>query len=163
MAIGESVMLGAVPNLEAGGFEAIAEISHQADYVVGTLDHLQTEGRIGDTVVIQVGTNGQVTTDQFDEMMSYLPADEVPTVVFLTVRAPNKGWIDGNNERIWALPSRYPNVTVLDWKGLVDGGQVPGMAGDGIHLGTNAAKQTYANYIFDVIGRNDLVRTVDAT
>ena len=48
-------------------------------------------------------------------------------------------------------------MTVLDWDGFVGSGQVPGLAGDGIHLGTAAAKQFYANYIFDVIGRNDLV------
>ena len=41
--------------------------------------------------------------------MSFLPAAEVPKVVFLTVKAP-KGWIDGNNELIRALPGRYPGT-----------------------------------------------------
>jgi hypothetical protein len=157
VAIGESVMLGARAQLQAGGFAVVAEISHQADWIVDTVARLRAEGRIGTDVVVQVGTNGQTTPEQLDEIMSYLPADEVPTVVLLTVRAPGKGWIDGNNEHIWALQGRYPNVKVLDWKGLVDSGQIPGMAGDGAHLGTEAAKQTYANYIFSMIGRNDLV------
>jgi hypothetical protein len=34
------------------------------------------------------------------------------------------------------------------------------MAGDGIHLGTAAAKQFYANYVFDFMGRRDLVQAL---
>jgi hypothetical protein len=49
-------------------------------------------------------------------------------------------------------------VKVLDWAGFVTSGQVPGLAGDGIHLGTEAARQWYANYIFDFSGRRDLVQ-----
>ena len=90
--------------------------------------------------------------------MSFLPAAEVPSVVFLTVHAPNKGWIAPNNAIIYGLPSRFPNVQVLDWDGLVTSGQVPGLAGDGIHLGDASAKQFYANYIFGILGRNDLVQ-----
>ena len=47
---------------------------------------------------------------------------------------------------------------MLDWAGFVASGQVPGLAGDGIHLGTAAAKQFYANYVFDIAGRRDLVQ-----
>jgi peptidoglycan/LPS O-acetylase OafA/YrhL len=162
VAVGESVMLGAISQLQTGGFNVVAEISHQADWIIAKVTELKAAGMIGDTVVIQTGTNGQVTSDQYAQLMSLLPADEVPQVVFLTVRAPKKSWIDGNNERIWALQGSYTNVKVLDWKGLVDSGQIPGIAGDGTHLGTNAAKQTYANYIFSMIGRNDLVVPVEA-
>jgi hypothetical protein len=162
VAVGESVMLGALPQLQTGGFNVVAEISHQADWIIAKVSELKAAGMIGDTVVLQTGTNGQVTSDQFAQLMTLLPPAEVPQVVFLTVRAPKKAWIDGNNERIWALQGQYPNVKVLDWKGLVDSGQIPGIAGDGTHLGTNAAKQTYANYIFSMIGRNDLVVPVEA-
>jgi hypothetical protein len=162
ISVGESVMLGAKPQLEAGGFTVYAEESHQADWIISVVGQLRAAGQIGKTIVIQTGTNGQVTAEQYDQIMSFLPAAEVPTVVFLTVRAPGKGWIDGNNELIRALPSKYPNqVKVLEWKGLVDSDQIPGMAGDGTHLGTVAAKQTYANYIFDTIGRRDLVLPVE--
>ncbi|MEZ5251509.1 MAG: hypothetical protein R2713_20545 [Ilumatobacteraceae bacterium] len=51
---------------------------------------------------------------------------------------------------------RYPNVKVLDWAGLAVERPDPGMAGDSIHLGDSAAKQTYASYVFDMIGRRDL-------
>ncbi|MGD9998217.1 MAG: acyltransferase family protein [Ilumatobacteraceae bacterium] len=162
VAVGESVMLGAITQLQTGGFNVVAEISHQADWIIAKVSELKAAGMIGDTVVIQTGTNGQVTSDQFAQLMTLLPAAEVPQVVFLTVRAPKKAWIDGNNERIWALPGQYSNVSILDWKGLVDNGAIPGLAGDGIHLGTTAAKQTYANYIFGQIGHNELIVPVEA-
>ena len=161
IAVGESVMLGAVPQLHVGGFAVYAEESHQADWVVGVVGQLRAYEQIGNTIVIQTGTNGQLTAEQLDAIMALLPAEEVPQVVFLTVRAP-KPWIDGNNELIRALPAKYPNqVKVLEWKGLVDSDQIPGIAGDGVHLGTVAAKQAYANYIFDTIGRRDLVLPVE--
>jgi peptidoglycan/LPS O-acetylase OafA/YrhL len=158
-AVGESVMKGATRQLQAGGFLVNAEESRQGQAMVDTVGQLRASGQIGDTIVIQMGTNGPVADATYDAMMSNLPPSAVPHVVFLTVHAP-RGWIAANNARIWALPSRYPNVTILDWDGLVTNGQIPGMSGDGIHLRTDSAKQTYANYIFGVIGRPDLIKPV---
>ncbi|MFN8021231.1 MAG: hypothetical protein U0Q03_06850 [Acidimicrobiales bacterium] len=157
VAIGESVMLGAAPQLQTGGFVVNADESLQGEATADVVGRLRAAGQIGRVVVLQVGTNGPVSQATYDLIMSFLPADEVPVVRFLTVHAPGKGWIEQNNARIWALKGRYSNVDVLDWDGLVASGQVPGVAGDGIHLGTDAAKQFYANYVFGIIGRNDLV------
>ncbi len=157
LAIGESVMLGAVSQLQAGGFTVNADVSRQGETTANIVGQYRASGQVGQTIVIQVGTNGPVSQATFDQIMSFLPAEEVEQVVFLTVYAP-RPWIEGNNQIIWSLPSAYPHVKVLDWAGLVSSGQVPGLAGDGIHLGTTAAKQFYANYIFEVIGRRDLVQ-----
>ncbi len=66
------------------------------------------------------------------------------SVWFLTIRA-NRAWVDGNNARIIALPSKYPNVKVGYWGDLAP--TIPGMASDGIHLGTQQAQQAYADLI----------------
>ena len=157
LAIGESVMLGAAPNLQAGGFVVNADVSRQGEITAEIIGQYRAGGQIGKTIVIQVGTNGPVSQETYDKIMSFLPPEDVEQVVFLTVAAP-RGWIEPNNAIIWSLPARYPNVKVLDWAGFVASGQVPGLAGDGIHLGTAAAKQWYANYIFDFMGRRDLVQ-----
>jgi len=151
VAFGESVMLGAARQLAAGGFLVVAEEGRQADWIIEQIATYKRNGLIGTKVVIHAGTNGNVSAAQYDEMMSYLPASEGIQVVFLTVRAGNLGWIEPNNMLIYSLPGKYPNATVLDWGGLVGSGQIPGMASDGIHLGS-AAAQTYANYIFEMIG-----------
>jgi peptidoglycan/LPS O-acetylase OafA/YrhL len=158
-AIGESVMLGAAAQLQAGGFVVNADTSRQGKQMVDVIGQHRAAGELGHVVVIQSGTNGSVSQDTYDRMMALLPPEMTPIVVFLTVHA-DRGWIAGNNALIRALPSRYPNVRVLEWDGLVAGGAIPGMARDGIHLDTYAAKQTYANYIFDLIGRRDLVKPV---
>ena len=160
LAVGESVMLGATDQLQTGGFTVNADVSRQGDAVAEVVGQLRASGGLGKIVVLQVGTNGPVSLETYDRIMSFLPAADVPQVVFLTVRAP-RGWIDGNNSNIYAM-SKYSNVTVLEWKAFADQGLVPGLSGDGVHLNTDAAKQTYANFIFDVIGRRDLVIPVPA-
>jgi peptidoglycan/LPS O-acetylase OafA/YrhL len=159
IAVGESVMKGATSQLQTGGFTVYAEESKQGNWIAQVIGQLRASGQLGNTVVVQTGTNGPVTAEQYAEIMSFLPAEEVEKVIFLTVRAPDKPWIDPNNNNIYAL-RQYPNVTVLEWKAFVDNGQIPGMSSDGVHLATEAAQQSYANYIFDVIGRRDLVLAV---
>ena len=153
-AIGESVMLGAAPQLTAGGIQVNAAVSRQGGNVAEVIGQLRASGLLGRVVVIQTGTNGSVSDATLDKIMSFLPADLTPLVVFMTVRAP-RGWIADNNTRIRQLPSRYPNVKVIDWE--AESNAVAGeLASDGYHLRTANAKQFYANLIFDAIGRPDL-------
>lgn len=152
-AIGESVMLGAAPQLQAGGVSVDAEVSRQGRATLRRLRQLKSEGRLGATVVLQVGTNGPVEMAVYDEIMSVLPAEDHPRVIFLTVYA-DRVWIASNNARIRSLANRFPHVEVLDWHGLVASGKVPGMASDSIHLGTLKARRTYARLILGrIVGR----------
>jgi peptidoglycan/LPS O-acetylase OafA/YrhL len=144
VAIGESVMLGAKTQLEDQGFVVDAAESRQGKEVVDVLARMRAAGQLGNTVVIHIGTNGEVSDDTFAAIMANLPPEEVKSVWFLTVRA-DREWIDGNNSRIIALPSKYPNVQVGYWGDLA--ANVEGMSSDGIHLKTDKAKETYAALI----------------
>ena len=153
-AVGESVMLGAAPQLQAGGIVVNAAVSRQGKNVADVIGQLRAGGQLGRVVVVQTGTNGPVSDETFERLMSYLPPDQTDLVVFLTVRA-RRGWIPENNARILALPSKYRNVKVLDW--LAESENVKGeLARDGYHLRTPFAKQFYANLVFIAIGRPDL-------
>lgn len=155
VAIGESVMLGALEELAAGEFVVNADEARQGEDAARLVDDLVAAGEIGRTVVVQVGTNGPVTEDLYRRIADALvDADQV---VFLTVHA-DRSWIQSNNDFIRSLPARYSNVAVLDWDELVASGAVAGMAPDGIHLETQESKQTYANAVFSAIGRDDLTR-----
>lgn len=159
VAIGASVMLGAAEALEAGGFRVVAEPNVLAAGQIDTVGALAAAGELGDTVVVDVGVNGPVSGDQFAVLAELLV--DVETVVFLTAHADGFSWAQANNELLWSLPAEYPNVTVLDWDGLVDFGNVPGMAEDGVHLGTDASRQVYANYVFDAVGRPELAQPLE--
>ena len=153
-AIGESVMLGAAPQLNAAGIQVNAAVSRQGGNLADVVGLLRAGGQLGRVVVIQTGTNGSVSDATLDRIMSFLPAADTPLVVFLTVRAP-RGWIADNNTRIRQLPTRYSNVKVLDWE--AESNAILGeLSNDGYHLRTSIAKQFYANLIFDAIGRPDL-------
>ncbi|MEI2707224.1 MAG: hypothetical protein V9E89_18700 [Ilumatobacteraceae bacterium] len=115
LAIGESVMLGAAPNLTAGGIKVDAVTSRQGSGVAELLELIAPMGIIPSTVIIQTGTNGSVSAKTFARIMEQLPPAKVPRVFFLTVKAP-RSWIEGNNALIRALPQTYPNVTVIDWE-----------------------------------------------
>jgi peptidoglycan/LPS O-acetylase OafA/YrhL len=143
-AIGESVMLGAKPQLEALGFVVDAAESRQGKQLAEVVAQLRAAGRLGNVVVIHIGTNGEVSDETFAAIMASLPPDEVKSVWFLTVRA-DRAWIDGNNSRLVGLPAKYPNVRIGYWADFVP--DVPGMAKDGFHLGTTEAAETYANLI----------------
>ena len=157
-AIGESVMLGALPQLQAGGITVDAQVSRQGIGVAELLEALGPQGVIPPIVVIQTGTNGSVSNDTFGRIMAELPPERSPLVVFLTVKAP-KGWIDANNDKIRALPAKYPNVRIADWQtaAMQIEGELSASDG-GVHLATGHAKQYYANLVFDAIGRPDLKR-----
>lgn len=150
IAVGESVMMGAIPQLTELGFDVYAEEARQGEGIAEVIGQLRSSNQIGSAIVIQTGTNGPVEPETYDQIMSYLPADEVPVVVFLTVHA-DRGWIAPNNDAIRALPTRYPNVFVLDWEAQVTSGAIEGMAGDGIHLNRESSKQTYADLIASAV------------
>ena len=73
VAIGESVMLGAAPQLQAGGFVVNASESRQGEATASVVGQLRAAGQIGKIVVIQVGTNGPVAPETYDLIMSFLP------------------------------------------------------------------------------------------
>ncbi|MEO6123222.1 MAG: acyltransferase family protein [Ilumatobacteraceae bacterium] len=153
IALGESVMLGAITQLQEGGFYVDALKSRQGTQMAELVESLRAMDQIGATVVIQIGTNGPVDQSTFDRIMAQLPADTTPQVIFLTVTAP-RGWTDGNNAIIRNLPTLYRNIQILDWQaatGMIE------LCKDGIHLvcGTGA-QRAYANLIFAAIGRPDL-------
>ena len=149
-AVGESVMLGAKPVLDARGITTAAEVSKGPDWELGQIQLAKTKYRITHGIVIQLGTNGTVTQAQYDAVLAEVA--DVPRVVMMTVKAP-KPWIDGNNEIIRSLPATHPNVVVLDWQtraaevsdhlSNVDGG---------VHLSDDTAKQFYRDIILEALG-----------
>jgi hypothetical protein len=118
--------------------------SRQGKQVIDLVAQLRAAGRLGNTVVIHIGTNGEVSDETFAAIMANLPPEEVKSVWFLTVRA-DRAWIDGNNGRIAALLCKYSNVWVGYWGDLAP--DVAGMSSDGIHLVTPEAKNAYASLI----------------
>ena len=120
-AIGDSVMLGAAPELKAAGFCVDAIESRSFDDGVERLARLRADGRLGRAVVVNVGLNSSLDSEDLEQMMVELT--DVPQVVVLTMHVdltvqPNLGFTIEDNDLVRALEAEYPNVTVVDWATL---------------------------------------------
>jgi peptidoglycan/LPS O-acetylase OafA/YrhL len=146
LAIGESVMEGAAPALRQAGFRVDAAQSRQGKQALAALQAHKAANEIGDTVVIQIGTNGDVSQQTFDDMLAEL--DGVSNVWFLTVTG-SKPWVAPNNDRIHALQGR---AQVLEW--AANAATQPDLfVSDGVHLRNAAGYRYYANLILGALGR----------
>ena len=150
VAIGDSVMLGAKPALESRfGPETMvdAQVSRQLTTAIEILRGLAADDRLGDVLVIHMGTNGPFTADQLAELLSV--ASKAPRVVVLNTHVP-RGWETSVNKMIAEAVPRWSNAVLADWHTL--GNDHPEWFWDGIHVGSEGAA-AYANLIAEAMNR----------
>ena len=143
LALGDSVMLGAASPIKALGFTVDAVESRQFVDGVEVAEALKEQGRLGDVVLIHLGTNGTIGTESMQRMMTALA--DVPRVMILT-NDVDKEWTQGNNQLLYDIEATYPNVQLVDWLGLNDACVDDCFASDGLHMNANGA-DFYANVI----------------
>jgi hypothetical protein len=133
-AIGDSVMLDAQPDLQFDirDIDVDAVVSRQWDSGVQLVQEMRGDGTLGSIVVIDLGTNGPVDLEQFQEMMSALSG--VSRAVFVTVHLPpSYSWANSVNATLEQGVPRYHNATLVNFNALADAN--PGWFGsDGVHM-----------------------------
>jgi len=133
-AIGDSVMLDAQPALEADipGIDVEAAVSRQWDEGVALVQQLKSEDRLGAIVVIDLGTNGPVSPQQFTDMMNALSG--ASRVVFVTVHLPSSyTWSESVNATLEQGVPRYPRDRLADFNKLADKNP-QWFYSDGVHM-----------------------------
>ena len=148
--MGDSVMLGAANELRRviKNVGVDAAVSRQVSAGIGVLTSYRNSGRLGDVVVIHLGSNGTFTAKQFDQIMGVLGSSR--KVVFVTLKVP-RAWESPNNAVIRAGVGRYPNAVLADWR-AVSTGHPEYFARDGYHL-TGAGARAYTQTIAQAISR----------
>jgi hypothetical protein len=149
LAIGDSVMLGAAPELSKYGVTVDAKKSRPFKAALEIVNYVRSIGALGDEVVVHLGTNSGTTAETMDSIFTALA--DVDKVVVLTNAVPDHKWEEGNNTLIRALPDKYPNVTVVDWKLLVDPNP-DWVYDDGTHLRPKG-QVAYTEAIMVALGR----------
>ncbi|RLE20101.1 MAG: hypothetical protein DRJ50_11285 [Actinobacteria bacterium] len=131
LALGDSVMKGAAVQLEDLGFVVDAQESRAFVNGLDTILTLKQQDRLGDVVVVHLGTNGSINSSDMTRMMEALA--DVSQVLLITIDVP-RDYTAGNNQLIFETAALYPNVEVLDWAGLTP--SCPGNCfyDDGFHL-----------------------------
>jgi hypothetical protein len=120
-AVGDSIMLDIQPDLLAivPGARVDGLVSRQFETGVGVVQAERAAGTLGTVLVVELGTNGSVTSSDFDAMMQ--AAAGVKRIVFVNINVP-RSWTAPDNAVLAAGVARYPGVAVLaDWNALSSG------------------------------------------
>jgi hypothetical protein len=143
-AIGDSVMLGAAPRLQGrlNGGVIDARVGRQFVEGIAVAKRLHDEGRLGQVVVIHLGTNGPPHPQDIDGLMAQLAG--VPRVLLVTSRMP-RTWEGATNDALRAAIARHPTAVLVDWFALSNG-HPEWFLSDGVHLRPPGA-QAFADLI----------------
>jgi hypothetical protein len=146
-AIGDSVMLGAVTDLDNAlpGATVNAVEGRQASSAFTLIDGLVNSGHLGADVVLHIGTNGTIDPQALDSVLTLMGSRRV-TLLNLHVPRP---WQDLNNATLAAAARAHPNVRLLDWNTAASA-HPEWLWDDGIHLRPSGAA-AYRDLILDAL------------
>jgi hypothetical protein len=141
LAVGDSVMLGAAPQLRRRGFEIDVRGCRQMSEGLGVLAARRRAGSLPDVVVLALGTNWTVTTAQIRGALRILG----PNRVLGLVTPPEIGGAASADQAAMRAAGRRwkVRVKVLDWVGRSAG---RAWTWDGMHL-TPAGATAYARLL----------------
>jgi hypothetical protein len=143
-------MLGARPNLESAGIRTDAAVNRGPNGALDAIRAFRAANSITQAAVVQIGTNGPVTREQYEAILDEF--SDLRLVVVLTVKAP-RFYIPGNNEIIRSLPDAYPNVRVLDWEARsAEVATELSTSDGGVHLASTIATTFYTDLIREALG-----------
>ncbi|MBU5266523.1 acyltransferase family protein [Virgibacillus proomii] len=142
--IGDSVILGAAPYLEdmLPGIVIDADVSRQMRHAQEVIDELKAKGKLGDRIIIELGTNGPFNTEHLSNLLGSL--SRAKQIILVNTRVPRE-WQDTVNENISEVAKKFSNTTVVDWYSASKG-KDHYFYDDGVHLKPKGAKY-YASII----------------
>jgi hypothetical protein len=142
MGIGDSVMLGAKPQLLNHHFNRVDAVeSRQYHSAASVITHWRNLGVLPHIVVLHLGTNGALQGSDCDAAVR---AVKTRVIYLVTIKAP-RNFRDANNAALRACAGRHRNAHIIDWftySHLHSGW----FYRDGYHL-TPAGRTAYANFI----------------
>lgn len=133
-AVGDSVLLGAAPGLQPTlpGLTVDAAISRQPSEVFDRVLERRDAGQLSDVVIVQAGTNGEITQDGLRAFLTSL-SDRRRVVLLTTSASSAEPWQAASDEAIYAVAPEFPNVRLADWA-VASEGHGDYFVYDGVHL-----------------------------
>ena len=146
--IGDSVSVRVIPTFQQKFPHGYIDAAKNRQFGAGIdiYQSLVDQGLAGGILVFALGTNGPMSDEQIDTLMSIAGADR--TVVFVTTRSPQP-WVGPTNDTLIRASERYPNVRIVDWYGYSEG-RNDVFDGDGTHLNEQGATE-YVNLIYSAV------------
>jgi hypothetical protein len=151
-AVGDSVMVGASQDLanDLPNLDLDAEVGLQVSQAIQILQSRSDAGELNPVVLLDIGNNGPMSSDQFDQVMQVLQG--VKHVYFLNLREP-RDWQDSNNKVLAEGVQRYPNTSLIDWHAATEN-RSDLFWDDGIHLRPEGAA-FYTNLVMQQLATDN--------
>lgn len=149
-AIGDSVMLGAAPEIQTvlpGGIVDAKEFRQVWD-AMSVICDLDAKGKLLDTVVIALGGNGSFSKKTGQELIDTLGTER--TIYWLAPFGQFLTWQESTLEILQELAKENDNLTILNWPETASK-HTDWFYDDGMHL--NAEGRTgYAEFMLEQLG-----------
>ncbi len=132
LALGDSVMVDArsgLARLLGGGLTLNAAVGRQTDDIVSLLHGYAAAGKVPDYVVLQLGNNGPVYSDDLVKLHEALRG--VPHVFLINVEVP-RSWQGEVNSTLADAADNWGQASLVDWHAVAS--SHGGITTDGIHL-----------------------------
>jgi len=146
--IGDSVMMGIEPYLKEKlpKITVDGKVGRQMSQAKDVVNELGKQGKLGDHIIIELGTNGPFKKDYLRNLLTSL--SEAKMVLVVTTRVP-KGWQDTVNSTIKEVVSEFSNAKVLDWYAASEG-KGDYFYKDGVHLKPDGSRY-YASLLIEAL------------
>ncbi len=143
-AIGDSVLLGTAAQLEKQlpGIVIDGKVGRQLSQAQEVVDRLQSKGKLGSRIILELGTNGAFSKKQLESLLHSLADAE--QIVLVNTRVP-RPWEGTVNDMLKEASGRFANTTLVDWH-AASAGKASFFASDGVHLNT-AGSEYYASLL----------------
>ncbi|MBP3966472.1 acyltransferase family protein [Paenibacillus lignilyticus] len=149
--IGDSILLDAKPYLEelVKGIVVDGKIGRQMSEADEAVLELKANNQLGQTVVIELGTNGSFTEKQLNTLLTAIGSEH--KVILVNTRVPRK-WQDVVNGMLAEKVAKTPGLSLIDWYSASKG-QDDFFGNDGVHLRKNGA-QFFAQLLVDALAKS---------
>jgi hypothetical protein len=130
-AVGDSVMLAVAYPLEQAfpGISVDAVVSRHTDEGLSELRRLAANGKLRPVLIVGLGTNGGVSSDQVSQLMTIVGNKRTVVLVNTFVPLPYE---QSTNSVLAAAPHTYRNVVLANWDQAISG-HTSMLRPDGIH------------------------------
>lgn len=114
-AVGDSVMADAASSIQKLMPQAYvdAQVGRQGADTPAVIDQLKAQGHLNKIVVLNLGTNGAMTKETINQILSGIGTDH--QVFWITAHVPTRPWQQTVNRQIKTAAKQHKNVHVIDW------------------------------------------------
>jgi lysophospholipase L1-like esterase len=131
-------MVDAKPYLEAmlPGIDVQGKVDRQLYQASSLVSTLKAEGRLGERVILELGTNGAFTRQQLTTLLASL--GPVQRIVLVNTRV-DRPWETEVNQTLAQVAKTWPHTVLVNWY-QASANHNPWFYPDGVHLDPVGAK-----------------------